>query len=56
MLENMQKFFKPIKEDNIRFFKYWNERALHFKNNRPSEFKIQFKSMLIESNIQMVRL
>ncbi|CAD8177760.1 unnamed protein product [Paramecium pentaurelia] len=55
LLEQMVTYLRPKNQEIKRFYKYWQDRAIHIHHNNPKEFSIKFLSMYMQSNTQLIR-
>ncbi|CAK86856.1 unnamed protein product (macronuclear) [Paramecium tetraurelia] len=55
LLEQMVTYLRPKNQEIKRFYKYWQDRAIHIHHNKPKEFSIKFLSMYMQSNTQLIR-
>ncbi|CAD8103573.1 unnamed protein product [Paramecium sonneborni] len=55
LLEQMVTYLRPKNQEIKRFYKYWQDRAIHIHHNNPKKFSIKFISMYMQSNTQLIR-
>ncbi|CAD8132764.1 unnamed protein product [Paramecium pentaurelia] len=55
LLNQMVTYLKPKNYEIKRFYKYWQDRAIHIHHNNPQKFIISFVSMYMQSNTQLIR-
>ncbi|CAD8070101.1 unnamed protein product [Paramecium primaurelia] len=55
LLNQMVTYLKPKNYEMKRFYKYWQDRAIHIHHNNPQKFIISFVSMYMQSNTQLIR-